>query len=73
MTFALFGFDFFKQDLLFGFWFLSFKNNEWVTPCRAFFVIYYDEGYWTFQLFWIDWEDVCWFIFKIKTFLIKGK
>lgn len=50
MTFQLFGFDFYLQDKLFGFWLFGIHNQE--EP-RNLFCIYWNDGELLIDLFWV--------------------
>jgi hypothetical protein len=51
MMFQLFGFDFFMQEKLFGFWFCGIKNCESIN--RHLFSVYYMAGDLFIEAFWI--------------------
>lgn len=53
MGFNLFGFDIVKQDQLFGFWLVSFKLLCINERQRNLLSVYYCDGDWFFDLFWL--------------------
>lgn len=52
MTFNFFGFDFFLEDRLIGFWLCSTTNYDGVI--RSLFGVYYDNRRVIFELLWFN-------------------
>lgn len=51
MMFSLFGFDFFREDCLYGIWIGGYKNYEDIN--RHLFMIYWNNGELLIDMCWI--------------------